>query len=143
MILELAQHEGIRDKIRLTESQLAELLFCERPNHFVAMALNNAMLVGFAMYNLTHHNVCVNVTDGLYIENLYVTPEFRKQGMGTALLTYVAKIAKVSNASRIEWWVSRYNPEAQQFYEKIGAIALSDWNVYKCDIVCMDNLLEV
>ena len=72
MILELAQHEGIYDRIRITESELGALLFCKQPNHFVAMALVDEELVGFAMYNVTYHNVCVNVTDGLYIENLYV-----------------------------------------------------------------------
>lgn len=66
MILELAQNEGIYDGIRITESELSELLFCKQPKHFVVMALVDERLVGFAMYNVTHHNVCVNVTDGLY-----------------------------------------------------------------------------
>lgn len=141
MILELAQYEGIYDRIRITESELGDLSFCEQPNHFVAIAIVDTALVGFAMYNLTHHNVCVNVTDGIYIENLYVSPEFHQQGIGVALLRHVATVAKNTNASRIEWWVSRHNPEARCFYEKIGATALSDWDIYKCDKKCIDQLL--
>ena len=142
MVLELAQYEGIRDRMRITEFELGELLFCKQPNHFVAMALANEKLVGFAMYNVTHHNVCVNVTDGLYMENLYVSPEARQQGIGTALFAHVAKVAKDMDASRLEWWVSQSNPEAQRFYTKTGAVVLSDWNAYKCDQICIDQLLR-
>ena len=141
MILELAQHEGIYDRIGITDFELGELLFCKQPNHFVAMALVNEVLVGFAMYNVTYHNVCVNVTNGLYIENLYVSPAVRQQRIGSALFAHVARVAKNMNASRLEWWVSRSNPEAQRFYEKTGATVLSDWNAYKCDQVCIDQLL--
>lgn len=141
MILELAQYEGIYDRIRITESQLANLLFCDKPNHFVAIALIDEKLVGLAMYNLTYHNICVNVNHGLYVENLYVSPMFHHQGIGTALLRHVAFVAKNSNASRLEWWVSKDNLDAQRFYEKIGAEALNNWSIYKGGKACIDRLL--
>ena len=142
MILELAQYEGIRDKIKITALQLEHLLFCAQPNHFVGIALMDERLCGFVMFNYTHHNICVNVTQGIYIENLYVAPEVRGQGIGHALFNYVEQQAYVRNCSRIEWWVSRNNPAASQFYKKIGAIALSDWVIYKCDRSGINNLLE-
>ena len=141
MIIELAQYEGVEGLINITEPELADLLFCEKPNHFVGIALVAEQLVGLVMFNYTHHNICVNVTHGVYIENLYVSPKFRKQGIGSALLKYVAEKAKINNCSRIEWWVSREDPVASHFYQKIGAIALSDWAVFKCDRVGIDKLV--
>ena len=93
------------------------------------------------MYNLTYHNICVNVTHGLYVENLYVSPRFHHQGIGTALLRHVACVAKNSSASRLEWWGSKDNTNAQHFYEKIGAEALGDWNSYKGSKACIDRWL--
>lgn len=142
MILALARHEGIEDRIKISESQLGELLFHPQPRHFVGMALAQDKLVGLVMFNHTHHNICVNVTSGIYIENLYVASEFRKQGIGRALFHYVASQAKVQNCSRIEWWVSRANGEASRFYEKMEATALSNWNLYKCDQDGIDRLLH-
>lgn len=105
------------------------------------MALIKGELSGLVMFNFTNHNICLNVTRGIYIENLYVAPEFRKQGIGSSLLNYVARKAQVYECSRIEWWVSRHNREACSFYKKMGAVALCDWNIFKCDQAAMDNLL--
>ncbi|MGQ3892065.1 GNAT family N-acetyltransferase [Legionella sp. CNM-4043-24] len=142
MIMALARHESIEDRIKISESQLRELLFHPQPRHFVGMALVNDKLAGLVMYNYTHHNICVNLTPGIYIENLYVSLEFRKQGIGRALFEYVATKAKEQNCSRIEWWVSTANREASYFYEKMEATTLSNWNLYKCDRDGIDRLLN-
>ena len=143
MILELAKYEGILDRIKITEPQLGNLLFCYQPHHFVGMALVDETLCGLVMFNYTHHNICVNVTRGIYIENLYVSPEFRKQGIGSSLFHYVACKAANNDCSRIEWWVSQRNQEASNFYKKIGALALSNWNIFKCDKINIKNLVGV
>lgn len=143
MILTLAKHDGWEHKIQLTELQLGQLLFCPEPKHFAGMAVVDDNLVGLVMFSLVHHNFCVNPPQGLYIETLFVSTEYRQQGIGTALFKYVAQKAKAENCSRIEWWVSRHNPEANDFYKKIGGIALSDWEVFKCDKAGIDSLLSL
>ncbi len=143
MIIALAQYEGIEEKIKITRKGLEDLLFCAAPQHFVSVAVLNDQLVGFVMFNYTYHNICVNVLKGIYIENLYVLPAFRQQGVGTALLKFVAEKAHHEACSRIEWWVSRTNEAASDFYKKIGAIALNEWSVFKCDYRGIANLLEI
>ncbi|WP_133139297.1 GNAT family N-acetyltransferase [Legionella genomosp. 1] len=143
IILELAKYENILDKIKITESQLGELLFCHAPNHFVALALIDKKIGGLVMFNYTQNNICVNVTRGIYIENLYVSPLYRRQGIGCALFQYVACKATTDDCSRIEWWVSRNNREARHFYKKIGGVALLDWHVFKCDQTGINNLMSI
>ena len=142
LIRELAKHEGILDKNKITEAQLGQLLFNANPYHFVAVALVNGNVVGIAMYNLTYHNICFNAVPGIYLENLFVASEFRGQGIGKALLTYVAGEAKAKNCSRVEWWVKRHNTAASDFYKSMGAIELGDLAIYKCEKTCIDKLTE-
>jgi GNAT superfamily N-acetyltransferase len=143
IILELAKYENILDKIKITESQLGELLFCNQPNHFIGVALVDKKICGLVMFNYTQNNICVNVTPGIYIENLYVSPQYRRQGIGCALFKYVACKAAAHNSSRIEWWVSRNNREARHFYKKIGGVALLDWQIFKCDQIGINNLMSI
>lgn len=142
IILELAKHEGIYDKIKLKESDLSNLLFCESPKHFVRIALIDSKPVGLIMFNHTFHNICVNVNPGIYIENLYVSPKFQNLGIGTSLLQSVAQFAKDSNASRMEWWVAKNNFLAQQFYKNKGAEVLNNWETYKGGKDCIEKLLR-
>lgn len=95
------------------------------------------------MFNYTQNNICVNVTSGIYIENLYVSPQYRRQGIGCALFKYVACKAAAYNCSRIEWWVSRNNREARHFYKKIGGVALLEWQIFKCDQMGINNLMSI
>jgi len=67
---------------------------------------------------------------GLYIEDLYVRPEYRGLGVGKALFTRCAEIARARNLGRIEWAVLEWNP-AREFYEHFGARALDDWILYR------------
>ncbi|BCZ97688.1 GNAT family N-acetyltransferase [Legionella pneumophila serogroup 1] len=143
IILELAKYENILDKIKITESQLGKLLFCNEPNHFIGVALVEEKICGLVMFNYTQNNICVNVTQGIYIENLYVSPPYRRQGIGCALFKYVACKAAAHNCSRIEWWVSRNNREARHFYKKIGGVALLDWQIFKCDQIGINNLMSI
>lgn len=142
MILSLAKHDGWDHKVQLTEEQLGQRLFCNEPKHFAGMAMVDEKLVGFVVFSFAHHNFLVNVDAGFYIEALFVSPEYRQQGIGRALFKYVAQKAKVENCSRIEWWVSRHSHDAQHFYKKLGGTALSDWDVYKCDQERIDALFS-
>lgn len=143
IIMKLAKHEGIVDKIKITERKLGELLFCSSPQHFVGVALANEQICGLVMFNFTQNNICFNDAKGIYIENLYVTPNFRLRGIGKALLNYVARKAADNNCSRIEWWVSRENKDAQNFYKKLGANSLADWKIFKLSQSEINNLISI
>lgn len=143
IIIELAKYEGILDKIKITEKKLEELLFCSKPQHFVGVALANEQVCGLVMFNFTQNNVCFNDAKGIYIENLYVSPDFRRQGIGKALLNYVASKAAANNCSRIEWWVSQENKNAQNFYKKMGANSLADWKIFKLSQSGINSLIGI
>jgi len=141
MILNLAQFQGILDRIKITRTKLGELLFCDNPSHFIALAMVDEKAVGFVMYNVNYSNICFNETPGLYIENLFIQSEYRHRGIGKGLLTYVATQAKEKNYTRVEWWVSHQNQPAINFYKSIGGKALDEWLIFKCEEACMNELV--
>ena len=68
---------------------------------------------------------------GLYLEDLYVKPEFRGKGIGRALLTYLARLAKERGCGRLEWSVLDWNEPAIRLYKGVGAVSMDDWTVYR------------
>lgn len=88
--------------------------------------MKNNEVGGFILYN-----ICTNPRPGLYIENLFIKPVFRRQGLGKALFDSVAAHAKEKNYSRTKWWIAKLNHEAMNFYHQLGAIPLNDWQILK------------
>jgi GNAT superfamily N-acetyltransferase len=81
--------------------------------------------VGFALF---FHNYSTFLTQpGIYLEDLFVLPEYRGQGIGKSLLTYLAQLAVTRNCGRLEWSVLDWNAPAIAFYERMGADVLPDW----------------
>jgi ribosomal protein S18 acetylase RimI-like enzyme len=68
---------------------------------------------------------------GLYIEDLFVDENYRRRGFGRALLLYVARLAQERQCGRLEWSVLDWNEPAIEFYKKLGAVAMSDWTIYR------------
>ncbi|HNO90239.1 MAG TPA: GNAT family N-acetyltransferase, partial [bacterium] len=68
---------------------------------------------------------------GIYLEDLYVRPAVRSQGIGRIMLAYLAKLAIERNCGRLEWWVLDWNKRAIQFYESIGATPMNEWTVFR------------
>ena len=77
---------------------------------------------------------------GVYLEDLYVRPQFRGQGYGKALMSELAKICQENNYTRFQWWVLRWNQQAIDVYEKLGAVAQDEWLVYR---LTGDSLAEL
>nr|MQY80108.1 GNAT family N-acetyltransferase [Bacteroidota bacterium] len=111
-----------------TEDLLNESLFGEKPFAEVILAEINGESVGFALFFFNFSTFLGQ--PGLYIEDLYVKPEFRSRGIGKELLKNCATLAKERNCGRIEWWVLKWNP-ARKFYENLGAKAMDEWVVYR------------
>ena len=127
-IRELAIYEKMEDQIVATEELLREWIF-ERRKAEVIFAEEEGKEVGFALF---FHNFSTFLgRAGIYLEDLYVLPEYRKRGYGKALLLQLAAIAKERGCGRLEWSCLDWNQPSIDFYLSMGAIPMSDWTVYR------------
>ena len=137
-IRELAEYEKLSREVVATEEELRTNLFGERPFAEVLIAEYDADPAGFALF---FHNFSTFLgKPGIYLEDLYVRPEFRGAGIGRILLAHLARLAKDRGCGRLEWWVLDWNAPSIGFYEKIGAVAMDDWTVYRLVGGALDDL---
>ena len=130
-VRELAAFEREPDAVEATEPMLAEALFGERPAAEALIAETAQGPLGFALF---FHNFSTwTGRRGLYLEDLYVTPEARGQGVGGALLSHLAGIAIDRGCARFEWSVLDWNEGALRFYRALGAVGLEEWTVQRVD----------
>jgi GNAT superfamily N-acetyltransferase len=128
LIKELAEFERISHEVVATEEIVRDSLFGAAPAAEAILAECDGSPAGFA---IVFENFSTFVgRPGLYIEDLYVRPEYRGAGIGKALFTRCAAIARERNLGRMEWAVLDWNP-AREFYERFGARALDDWIIYR------------
>ena len=129
LIRDLATYERAPNEVTATEAQLVDVLFGEKPVAEVLLAFEDEMPIGFAVF---FHNFSTWLgKPGLYLEDLFVKPEARGKGYGRALLIYLAKIARDRGCGRMEWAVLDWNEPAIQFYKKIGAQSLDEWQIFR------------
>lgn len=127
-IRELAAYENLLDQVVADENTLEEWLF-DRQKAEVIFALAEGKEVGFALF---FHNFSTFLgRAGLYLEDLYVCPEYRGRGCGKALLQRLAAIAVERGCGRLEWWCLDWNRPSIDFYRSLGAEPMSDWTVYR------------
>jgi GNAT superfamily N-acetyltransferase len=137
-IKELAEYENLSHEVYATEDLLREYLFGERRGAEVVIGHHGEDPAGFALF---FHNFSTFLgRPGIYLEDLYVTPELRGKGVGRALLTYLAKLAKERNCGRLEWSVLDWNEPAIKLYESIGAVPMDEWTVYRLTGETLDGL---
>lgn len=124
----LAEYEHMSDQVVATPELLREWIFDKRKAE-VIFALEDGKEVGFALF---FHNFSTFLgRAGLYLEDLFVLPEYRGKGYGKALLTQLAKIAVERGCGRFEWWCLDWNKPSIDFYKTMGAEPMSDWTVYR------------
>jgi GNAT superfamily N-acetyltransferase len=129
LIRALATYERAPDEVTTTEDQLREVLFGERPAAEVRLAFEHDTPVGFAIF---FHNFSTWLgRPGLYLEDLFVKPEYRGKGYGRALLVDLAKIARQRGCGRMEWAVLDWNEPAIEFYCTLGAKPLDEWKIFR------------
>jgi GNAT superfamily N-acetyltransferase len=136
LIRELAEYERLLPEAVVTEADLRASLFGPRPFAEVLLAETGPNVAGFALF---FHNYSTFLgKPGLYLEDLYVRPEFRRRGLGTMFFRRLAALAIERGCGRMEWSVLDWNEPALRFYRKIGASAMSDWTVQRLsgDALC-------
>ena len=138
LINDLAEYECLTHEVVATEEMLRDSLFGERPVAEVMIAHEGDEPAGFALF---FHNFSTFLgRPGIYLEDLYVRPEFRSAGIGRALLLHLARVARERGCGRLEWSVLDWNEPAIGFYRGIGASPVSGWTVYRVSGEALEEL---
>ena len=128
-IRELALYEREPDAVQTDEAMLAANLFGTKPGAEVVIAEADGQPAGFALF---FHNFSTWLgRRGLYLEDLFVRPEFRGRGVGQVLMAYLAKLAVERGCGRFEWAVLDWNTPAIEFYRRLGANGMDEWTVHR------------
>jgi GNAT superfamily N-acetyltransferase len=129
MIRALAEYERLAHLCVATEADLEAALFGARPTAEVLISWSGSESAAFALF---FHNFSTFLgRRGLWLEDLYVRPEYRRQGCAGALLRALAKIAVERDCGRFEWAVLDWNAPAIEFYRELGATLLPDWRIVR------------
>jgi len=126
-IRDLAVYEKLAHEVVATEAALQSTLFGSPPAAHVVIAEVESAPAGFALYFFNYSTFLAR--PGLYLEDLFVKPEFRGVGTGKALLLHLAKIANTRGCGRMEWSVLDWNEPAIKFYESLGAKRMTEWQI--------------
>ncbi len=138
LIRALGEYERMSHEIVATEDGLRAWLFGERPAAEVVLASVSDTVVGFALF---FHNFSTFLgRPGLYLEDLFVKPEWRGRGIGQRLLVHLASLAVERGCGRMEWTVLDWNEPALRFYERMGASVMTEWKLCR---LTGDSLTQV
>ena len=136
----LAEYEGLAHEVVATEKNLRDSLFGPRASAEVVIAYNAKEPVGFAVF---FHNYSTFLgRTGLYLEDIFVLPEWRRRGLGRALMGHVARIAVTRDCGRLEWSVLDRNEPAIRFYRALGARPMDQWTTYSLTGDALERLGE-
>lgn len=129
LVWELAEYERLSHEVVATEAGFKEALFGERRVAEVLVGHVDEEPAGFALF--FHSFSTFLGRPGLYLEDLYVRPDFRGAGLGKAFLKRLASLARDRGCGRLEWSVLKWNEPALGFYESLGATPMDGWTVYR------------
>ena len=140
LVRELADFEHLAHEMVATEDSLYAALFGPAANVEAVMMRDGPEAAGFALW---FHNFSTFAgRRGLYLEDLYVRPEFRGRGFGRRLLAHLAAIAVERGCARLEWAVLDWNRRAIDFYRAMGAVPLEEWTVFRLSGPALRSLAE-
>ena len=129
LIKALAEYEQMADQVVITEADLTAALFGPRPAAEVIIGFAGDQPAGFALFFPTFSTF--KGRPGLYLEDIFVKPEWRRHGLGTMLLARLARIAVDRGYGRMEWSVLDWNEMALRVYRAVGARPMDEWTVYR------------
>jgi GNAT superfamily N-acetyltransferase len=137
-IRDLADYERLAHEVRFDEAVLGERLFGPRPYAEVLIGEIDGGPQGFALF--FHNFSTFEGRPGVYLEDLFVRPEARGSGLGTALLKALAQIAVERDCARLEWAVLDWNEPSIGFYKSLGARPMDEWTVFRLDGAALTGL---
>ena len=138
MVAELAEFEHLTDQLVATEDDYQESLFGENPAAEALVATVSGDLVGYAIFFSTFSTFVGRA--GIWLEDLYVRPDFRKVGIGKKLLKAVGAVAEARAAGRYEWCVLDWNQNAIDLYTQVGGEILDEWRIVRLDRASIEAL---
>ncbi len=131
-IHQLAEYENLSEEVETSRENILQYGFSERPIFYTLLAEDeNGEPVGFALYYLSFSTFVSKPT--LYVEDLFVLPESRGQGIGKAFFRELIEIAKKRGYGRVEWSVLDWNDKAINLYNALGAKPVKGWTIYRMD----------
>jgi GNAT superfamily N-acetyltransferase len=142
MIGELADFEKLRDQFVATVEDLTASFFGEHPpaGAMVAEVVETGQLIGYAIWFPTFSTFLGRA--GLWLEDIYIRPDWRARGAGKRLLLAVAEVARARGSGRYEWCVLDWNQRAIDFYESVGADVMADWRIVRVDRGGIERLAD-
>ncbi len=138
-IKDLAEYENMSADVVATEELLREWIF-EKKKAEVIFALEDGIEVGFALF--FHNFSTILGRAGIYLEDLFVKPEYRGKGYGKGLLKKLARIAVERGCGRLEWWCLDWNKPSIDFYLSLGAEPMDEWTTYRIAGETLDKLAK-
>lgn len=138
LIYELALYEKAPEEAKATREDILSTFFCDQPKVFCEIAEVDGEIAGCAIWFLNYSTW--QGKHGIYLEDLFIRPQFRGHGYGKALLQHLATICEDKGYGRFQWWVLDWNSPAIEFYKSLGAVAMDEWTVYR---VSGDALTEL
>ena len=128
-ICELAEYEKLRDDVTATPELLHESLFEKKQAEVLIAELPGDVPVGFALF--FHNFSTFKGRACLYLEDIYIKPEYRSKGYGKQIFKELVAIAVERKCDRFDWSVLKWNEPAINFYKSLGAVPMDDWTVYR------------
>ena len=127
LIKALAEYEKLTHLVTGNSQELAKHLFGDSPCIEAIVAEVEGRIVAFALFFQNYSTFLTK--PGIYLEDLFVLPEYRRRGIAKGILSYLVDLAIARDAGRLEWSVLDWNEKAIAFYEKMGATILPDWRI--------------
>lgn len=140
MIIELAVYEKLEDQVIASENDIRDSIFAEDSSASALICTIDEVPIGYAVYFFNYSTWLGK--NGLFLEDLYVSPKHRGFGAGKALLKHLAALAVSKNCGRFEWNVLDWNEPAIKFYESLGAQAQPEWVGYRLSGKALNDLAE-
>ncbi len=134
----LAEYEKLPHEVETNEQMIADTIFCPSPKAYCLICEIDGEPVGFALYFFNYSTWKGKY--GIYLEDLFVSPEHRGKGAGKALLVHIAGIAVANNCGRFEWSVLDWNTPSIEFYKSLGARPMDGWDIYRVDGDALNTL---
>lgn len=129
LINDLATYEKASEQVEARQEDLLNTIFAKEPRVFCDLVEVDGQIAGMAIWFLNYSTW--QAKHGIYLEDLFIKPEYRGRGYGKALLKHLAKICNEKGYGRLQWWVLDWNSPAIEFYRSLGAEAMDEWTVYR------------